>query len=161
MTPSFFPAHIYYWGDKHYQIFLGPTRAKRMDPVGSALKRKLKFTLHNDAPVVPAGIFKGVNTFLKSVSAAVNRVTSTGRLLDDGNQKISVKEALKAITINSAWQSHEEGIKGSIEVGKLADLIILDKNPLKISPSDLDSLKVLATVKKGKLVFGEYPKKHE
>lgn len=106
--------------------------------------------------MVPAGIFKGVNTFLKSVSAAVNRVTSSGRLLDDGTQRIPVYEALKAITINSAWQSHEESIKGSIEVGKVADLIILNKNPLKISPSDLDSLKVLATVKMGKLVFGAY-----
>lgn len=116
MTPSFFPAHIYYWGDKHYQIFLGPTRAKRMNPAGSALKRNLTFTLHNDAPVVPAGIYNGVNTFLKSVSAAVNRATSTGRLLDpeEESQKIPVYEALKGITINSAWQSHEESIKGSI-----------------------------------------------
>ena len=90
INPSFFPAHIYYWGDKHYKIFLGPKRANRMNPAGSALRRKIKFTLHNDSPVVLSGMFNGVNTFLKLMSAAVNRVTLGGRLLDDGTQRIPV-----------------------------------------------------------------------
>jgi predicted amidohydrolase YtcJ len=135
LTPSFFPVHIYYWGDKHYNIFLGPTRANRINPIGSALKRNLTYTLHNDSPVVIAGIFNGVNTFLKIISSAVNRVTSSGKVLDDGTQKISAYDALKGVTINSAWQSHEENIKGSIETGKVADLVILNLNPLKIKPT--------------------------
>lgn len=105
LNPSFFPAHLYYWGDKHHDIFLGPKRANRMNPAGSALRRKIKFTIHNDSPIVLAGLFNGVNTFLKLISAAVNRITSGGRVLDDGTQKIPVYEALKALTINSAWQS--------------------------------------------------------
>lgn len=61
-----------------------------MNPAGSALRRKIKFTLHNDSPVVLSGMFNGVNTFLKLMSAAVNRVTFSGRLLDDGTQRIPV-----------------------------------------------------------------------
>lgn len=158
VTPSFFPAHLYFWGDKHYKIFLGPTRANRMNPVGSAIRRNLKYTLHNDSPVVLAGIFNGVNSFLKLISSSVNRLTSTGRLLDDGTQRITTYEALKGLTINSAWQSHEESVKGSIEVGKVADFAILNKNPLKVKPVELDSLQVITTVKGGKVVFGKYPK---
>lgn len=135
MTPSFFPVHIYFWGDKHYKIFLGPTRANRMNPVGSAIRRNLTYTLHNDSPVVLAGMFNGVNTFLKIISSAVNRVTAEGRVLDDGTQKLTAYEALKGLTINSAWQSHEEAMKGSIEVGKVADFAILNKNPLTVAPA--------------------------
>jgi predicted amidohydrolase YtcJ len=65
-----------------------------MNPAGSALRRNLKFTIHTDSPVVPAGVVNKTNTFLKLVSAAVNRVTSSGRLLDDGTQKIPVYAAL-------------------------------------------------------------------
>lgn len=72
------------------------------------------------------GIFNGINTFLKGIHAAVNRKTIKGRLLDDGTQKVSVYDALKGVTINAAWQAHEDDIKGSIAVGKLADLIILN-----------------------------------
>ena len=61
-----------------------------MNPAGSALRRKLKFTIHNDSPVVVAGIFNGVNAFFKLASAAVNRLTSSGQLIDDGTQKIPV-----------------------------------------------------------------------
>lgn len=158
INPSFFPAQIYYWGDKYYKIFLGPDRANRMSPIGSALKRKIRFTLHNDSPVVLAGTFNGFNTFMKAISSAVNRVTSGGRVLDDGTQKIPVYEALKGVTINSAWQSHEEDVKGSIEVGKIADLVILNHNPLTMKQIQLDRLQVLATIKEGKLVYGSYPK---
>jgi predicted amidohydrolase YtcJ len=90
MNPSFFPSHIYYWGDEHVKIFLGPTRSNRMNPVGSTIKKGLKFTLHTDSPVVLAGTFHGSNTFLKLISSAVNRVTSSGKVLDDGTQKIPV-----------------------------------------------------------------------
>lgn len=107
VLPSFFPAHIYYWGDKHYKIFLGPERANRMNPAGSAIRKGLKVTLHTDSPTVIAGIANGENTFLKLVSSAVNRKTLEGRILDDGTQKLSIYEAIKALTISAAWQSRE------------------------------------------------------
>ena len=107
VLPSFFPAHIYYWGDKHYKIFLGPERANRMNPAGSAISKGMKVTLHTDSPTVIAGIANGENTFLKLVSSAVNRKTLEGRILDDGTQKLSIYEAIKALTISAAWQSRE------------------------------------------------------
>jgi predicted amidohydrolase YtcJ len=114
LHPSFFPIHLYLWGDKHYQIFLGPQRANRMNPLGSAARRGLKYTIHNDSPVVVMGLFSGINTFLKGIHAAVNRKTINGRLLDDGSQRISIYDALKAVTIHSAWQAHEDDKKGSL-----------------------------------------------
>jgi predicted amidohydrolase YtcJ len=159
MSVSFFPAHMYYWGEKHYNIFLGPTRASRLSPIGSAIRKNLNYTLHSDSPVVIAGVYNGVNTWLKTISIAVNRVTDAGRLLDDGTQKITAYQALKGMTINSAWQSHEDDTKGSIEVGKVADFAILSLNPLTTKPRDLDNLQVLTTIKTGNVVFGSYPKK--
>lgn len=81
ITPSFFPGHIYYWGDKHYNIFLGPDRANRMDPVGSAIKKNLTYTLHNDSPTIVMGQVQGINTFIQIISNAVNRKTIGGRVL--------------------------------------------------------------------------------
>jgi predicted amidohydrolase YtcJ len=128
-----------------------------MNPIGSAIRRNITYTLHNDSPVVLAGVVNGINTFLKIVSCAVNRMTSSGRVLDDGSQKISVYDALKGVTINSAWQAHEETKKGSITVGKVADFAVLNLNPLTIDPVELDKLAVLATVKGGRVVFGSFP----
>lgn len=81
ITPSFFPGHIYYWGDKHYSTFLGPSRANRMDPVASAIARNLTYTLHNDSPTIAMGSAKGYNTFIGIISHAVNRKTIKGRVL--------------------------------------------------------------------------------
>lgn len=157
ITPSFFPGHIYYWGDRHYKVFLGPTRANRMNPAGSAVKRNLTFTLHNDSPTIVMGKMKGINTFLHIAASAVNRKTAQGLTLGE-EQKISVYEALKGLTINSAWQSREQATKGSLEVGKVADLVILSKNPLRVKHEDLLKIDVLTTIKEGKIIYGSYPK---
>jgi predicted amidohydrolase YtcJ len=122
VTPSFFSAHIYYWGDRHHDIFMGPQRANRISPTASALKKSLRFTVHLDAPIVPM-------TPMLMVWSTVNRETSSGRVLGQ-NQRISAMQALRAITIDAAWQTFREDELGSIEVGKLADLVVLDGNPL-------------------------------
>lgn len=153
---TFFSPHIYYWGDQHYQIFLGPERANRMNPAKWAVQKNIPYTLHNDCPVIMNGVLDGRNTFLGIMEAAVNRETSGGRTLGE-EQKLTPFEALKALTINSAIQSHEEDTKGSISVGKKADLVILSDDPLKGNPKHLKDLQVLATVKEGRLVFGVYP----
>jgi predicted amidohydrolase YtcJ len=102
--PSFFIAQVYYWGDLHYQITLGPVRANRMNPVKSAVNRNLSYTLHNDSPVVVAGFLNGRNTFIEILDAAVNRKTIGGRLLG-ADQRVTPYQALAGLTINSAWQS--------------------------------------------------------
>ncbi len=145
MLITFFPCHVYYWGDRHRDIFLGPKRAARINPTNSALKRGIIFTIHNDAPVVP------MNSLL-DVWAAVNRVTSSGKKLGP-EQCIPVMEALKGITINGAYQVFEEKRKGSLETGKLADLVVLSANPLKVDPMKIKDIQVLATIKESKTVY--------
>jgi predicted amidohydrolase YtcJ len=82
VSVSFFTPHIFYWGDDHFRIFLGPDRASRMNPAGSALKRNINFTLHNDSPIVSMGEALGVNTYIEIMESAINRRTSvSGRVL--------------------------------------------------------------------------------
>ena len=89
------------------------------------------------------------------MEAAINRKTASGRVLGE-NQKILPLEALKAVTINGAWQAREENIKGSITVGKMADFVVLSDDPLKENTTNFKSIQVVATVKKGKLVYGKF-----
>ena len=145
LIPSFFNLHTYYWGDRHWDIFMGPARASRMSPAASAVERGLVYTLHADTPVVPMEP-------MRVVWSAVNRISSGGRVIGEA-QRISVLEALKGITLYAAYQSFEENEKGTIEAGKLADLVVLDRNPLEAPPLDLDDISVLRTIVGGRTVF--------
>ena len=138
VTPSFFVGHVYYWGDRHHDLFLGPDRAARISPLASALARGIRFTVHDDTPVTP------VNP-LQLVWVAAQRQTTGGRILGPA-ERISAEQALRAITADAAWQNHEENIKGTLEAGKLADFVVLDSNPLQTQPADLRKLRVLQTV---------------
>ena len=145
LVPSFFPIHVQFWGDRHRDIFLGPERAARINPARSALDRGMKTTLHHDAPV--AGI-----DILNVVSAAVNRRTSSGELLGP-EQAITPFEALRAVTADAAWQYFEEDRKGTLEEGKLADLVILSDNPLTVDPMAIRDIQVVETIKEGRTVY--------
>lgn len=145
LYPSFFPAHIYVWGDRHYSTFLGAERAERLDPVGSAVKKDLIFSLHNDSPVTQTNP-------LELVWNAVTRKTQGGRILGV-DQRVSVEEALKGITINAAYQYKVEDILGSISEGKRADLVALDKNPLEVEPDEIKDIKVERVWVDGEIVW--------
>lgn len=145
VIPSYFSAHVYLWGDWHYSSVFGPERAAFISPANAAKDAGITFTIHHDAPVTPPDLMTGVY-------AAVNRITRSGMVLGP-EQRIKVIDALKAITINAAYQYHEEDIKGSLKEGKLADLVILNKDPLTIDPKELRSIQVLETIKEGKTVF--------
>jgi hypothetical protein len=145
MSPTFFPGHVYFWGDRHRDIFLGPERAARINPLRSALDRGIVFTGHHDAPVTPADM-------LVPIWAAVNRVTASGEVLGP-EQRIPAIEAIRAATINGAYQLFEEETKGSIEVGKLADFVVLSENPLEIDPMTIKDILVMETIKEGKTIF--------
>jgi len=145
LTPSFFPIHVNFWGDRHRDLFLGPERAARINPSRSALDRKIRITLHHDAPI--AGI-----EMLKVASAAVNRVTTGGETLGP-EECITPFEALRAITADAAWQNFEEGRKGTLEAGKLADLVVLSDDPLGVDPMAIEKIRVLRTIKDGDTVF--------
>lgn len=145
IIPTFFLDHIWYWGDYHYESVLGPERAQHISPIKSALKRGMNYTMHQDAPV------KLPNQIL-AIHNAVNRETQSGRVLG-ADQRLTVMEALKAVTINAAYQYFEEDTKGSIEEGKVADFVILDKNPLEVDVKQLKTINVLQTIKEDNVVF--------
>ncbi|OJZ07952.1 amidohydrolase [Sphingobacterium sp. 40-24] len=145
VIPSYFSSHVYLWGDWHYQSVFGPKRAAFISPAQSAKKAGILFTIHHDSPVTPPDLLTGVY-------AAVNRTTRSGMLLGP-DERIDVRDALKAITINAAYQYQEEKDKGSLKKGKLADLVILDQNPLTIDPQKLRDIKVIETIKEGNAVF--------
>lgn len=145
MMPTYFLDHVYYWGDWHYEAVLGPERAERISPAGSTVSRGIPFTMHQDAPVVkPNPLF--------AVHNAVNRITRKGRLLG-ADQRISVEEALKGVTVYAAYQIFEEDKKGSITEGKRADLVILGENPLTADKEKIKDIPVLETIKDGITIY--------
>lgn len=144
IIPSFFVAHVYHWGDVHIEHF-GFDRAKQISPANSAKKDGVIFTFHQDAPVIEPDMFE-------TIWCAVNRKTMDGVVLGE-DEKVTVLDAIKAVTINAAYQYFEENEKGSIKEGKFADLIIVDKNPLKVDVDDIRNIKVLETIKNGKTVY--------
>ena len=145
IIPSYFSTHTFYWGDWHRDSVFGEERAMRISPTKSSLDRKMPFTVHNDAPVVPPDM-------IRLLWSTTNRKTRSGKVLGD-EQKISTYEALKAITINAAYQHFEDDIKGSIEVGKLADLVVLSADPLSIPSESLLDLQIVSTFSHGKEIF--------
>lgn len=148
IIPSFFVAHVFYWGDVHIENF-GFKRASEISPANTALKHNVLFTFHQDSPVLEPDMFR-------TIWCAITRKTKSGKVLGN-NEKISVLDAIKAVTINSAYQYFEENEKGSISEGKLANLIIIDKNPLKIDVNDIKNIKILETIKNGITLFKQDP----
>ncbi|WP_290582537.1 amidohydrolase [Ketobacter sp.] len=145
IVPSFFSMHPFYWGDWHRDETLGPERASRISPTGSALQRGMIFTTHHDAPVaLPSAIMV--------LHITVNRLTRSGQVLGP-EQRVAPYVALQSQTSWAAWQYFEEDSKGTLEVGKLADLVILDKNPLKVDPANIMNISVVETIKEGNTVY--------
>ena len=140
---SFFPNHIYHWGDVHIQNF-GRDRADAISPAASALQRGIPFTFHQDTPVLPPDM-------LESIWCAATRQTRSGEVL--AGEAVSVMDGLRAVTVHAAYQYFEEGEKGSIQPGRQADFVILDRSPLEIPPQDLREVQVLATIKDGDVLW--------
>jgi len=141
---SFFVAHCYHFADTHLRN-LGPERGMYVSPVNSAIKSGVCVTFHQDAPVIEPDM-------LETIWCATNRITRNGVQLAE-DECISVLDAIRAVTINAAYQYFEEDKKGTIEAGKLADMIILDKDPLAIDKKDIREIQILKTYKKGKCIF--------
>ncbi len=143
--PSLFPMHTFYWGDWHRDHTVGPVLADNISPTGWYVKRGMTFTTHHDAPVA-------FPDSMRVLDATVTRRTRSGDILGP-SQRVPVITALKAMTIWPAWQHFEEKTKGSIEVGKLADLVILSQDPTAVDPETIDQIKVVETIKEGATVF--------
>ncbi len=145
MIPSYFSAHTFYWGDWHRDSVLGEMRGERISPTASTQQRGMVFTVHNDAPIVPPDM-------IRLLWATTNRQTRSGQTLG-AEQRISTYEALRAMTLYAAYQSFDEALKGTIEVGKQADLVVLSQDPLALDTDQLLELNVVSTFARGKNVF--------
>ena len=143
--PSLFPMHTFYWGDWHRDHTVGPELAENISPTGWALKRGMMFSSHHDAPVA-------FPDSMRVLSATVTRRTRSGDILGP-NQRVDVITALKAMTIWPAHSLFEEKSKGTLEVGKLADMVMLSADPTAVNPETLSSLKVAETIKEGVSVY--------
>jgi hypothetical protein len=143
-SPSFFTVHTFFWGDEHVAN-LGEDRAYFMSPMKSADAKGIRFSNHNDFSVTPIDP-------MRMIWSAVKRESRSGRIIGP-DERVDRWNALKALTINAAWQYFEEDEKGSIEAGKLADLVILDANPLTVETDDILNIKVVETLKEGKSVY--------
>ncbi|WP_063829556.1 amidohydrolase [Streptomyces violens] len=141
---SFFIKHVYYWGDRHRDRFLGPERARRIDPLASAVKHGVTFGLHSDTPVVPVPPLEGI-------WCAVRRTTRDGHELGP-EQRVDVDTALRGYTSQAAHLGFEEREKGSLEPGKLADIAVLSADPGAVAPDAVRALQVDATVIGGEVV---------
>ena len=144
MIPSFFIGHTYFWGDTHLENF-GEERGSRISPIKTALDMGLYPNLHQDSPVTKPNM-------LHSVWCAVNRITRSGEVIGEEN-RIDVYDALILATNGGAYAYFEENTKGILKPGAVADLIILDKDPTAINPMEIKDIKVLETIKDGKIVF--------
>lgn len=141
IVPSLFPMHTFYWGDWHRDSVLGPRRAEFISPCMSAVRRGMRFTTHHDAPVANPDA-------MRVLSATVTRRTRSGDILGP-NERVPVEIALKAMTLWAAWQHYEDDRKGSLVAGKLADMVLLEDDPVTIDPDHLAGIKVSEVYKDG------------
>jgi predicted amidohydrolase YtcJ len=151
IMPSFFGMHCFYWGDWHRDETIGNVRAEKISPAQSALRRGMIFSQHHDSPVAqPSAI--------RILSSVVTRRTRSGDILG-ADERISVNDALKSLTIWGAYQHFEEKSKGSLEVGKVADFVVLSADPFAMDIEKLNDLVVMETIKDGKSIYKADAKK--
>ena len=144
MIPSLYTEHTFFFADAHIKN-RGLEQASFISPMKTAISKGLKPTNHTDFNVAPIDQMMVVWT-------AVNRISRNGEIIGS-DERISPYQALQAITSNAAYQYFEEDKKGTLEKGKLADLVILDKNPLKVEPDTIKDIQVMETIKEGNSIF--------
>jgi hypothetical protein len=148
--PSFLTAGIIPGGDAVVKLW-GPERSAGAMASRSFLRAGLPFTYSHDAPVSP------VPSILALVDAGVNRLSGSGKVVGS-DERVGAYDALRAVTVTAAYQLKEEKTKGTLEPGKLADLVILDKNPLKVEPTTIKDIAVVETIKEGRPVYQRHPR---
>jgi predicted amidohydrolase YtcJ len=141
---NLFANHLYYWGDAHYELTMGPERAGRLDATGTAQRIGVPYSIHSDAPITPLNP-------LFTAWCAVNRTSSGGRALGKETEAISVAQAISAITIGAAYTLKLDHLVGSIEAGKFADFAVLEQDPFEVDASGLKDIPVWGTVVGGQV----------
>ncbi len=133
------------------QEYLGPGRFKYMEPAGFLAAAGARIAYGSDWPVDPLDEWFALKVGVTRTNAPQPDHKYAGRLSEDPG--LSRAEALRAITMNASYELHQEEFTGSIEVGKLADLIVLDRNYFQIPEAQIADIKVLQTVVGGRVVY--------
>ena len=143
LCANLFSNHLWFWGDQHMDITVGPDRARRMNAAATAIREGVAISLHSDSPVTPLGP-------LATASYAVERRTASGRSIG-AHESITIDQALRAITLGAAFMLKLDHEVGSIEGGKRADFAVLGSDPYEVAePADLRSIEVFGTVVGGR-----------
>lgn len=143
MMPSFFVGHCYFWGDTHMKNF--GSRGSRISPVAKAIDEGLMYSFHQDTPVTPPDM-------LHTVWCAVNRLTRSGACVGPEN-RIGVYDALAGVTTGAAYGYFEEGRKGVLRTGAVADLVVLSQDPTAVDPMKIRDIRVMRTIRQGETVY--------
>jgi predicted amidohydrolase YtcJ len=152
IVPNFFLFHPWFWGDQHIGEFIGRERAERMVPARTAIDLGLRPCAHSDCPVCTPDDPVWPSNPLWGMACAVTRRTRSGADIGAA-ERVTAAEALRMYTINGAWAAFEEARKGSLEPGKLADLVVLGQNPLTVEPWAIKDVVVERTIIGGEIVF--------
>jgi predicted amidohydrolase YtcJ len=137
-APSFLIGHVYFWGRAFRDRILDPERAANYDPTAEALKAGIRWTMHADYDVTPIEP-------LRYVENAVTRIMRDRGQVLGPDQRVTVQQALKAVTINAAYQCRRDDVAGNLESGKYADLVVLERDPTAVHPTAISEIKVLET----------------
>jgi hypothetical protein len=143
ISPSFTIGHVYYWGQPLSTTILGPERGNLIDPCLSALQNGLRISFHSDYQVTPLGPLRYVHNAVTRLMRGTNDVLNA-------SEKLSVDQALRAVTIDAAWQCRVDAIVGSLEAGKYADLVLLAQDPHAVAPEEIINIVVNETWLEGR-----------
>ena len=145
ISPSFLINHVYYWGQAFEDRIVGPEKTQYLDPVGSARRRGMRVSVHSDYTVTELDP-------MREIQIQVTRERFGGTPLNL-NEAVSVADAIASKTIDAAWQTHCDDVAGSLEVGKYADLTVLDADPCEVDSHRIAEINVLRTIVGGRTVY--------
>ena len=147
LGPSFLIGHVHYWGQAFRDEILGPERAALLDRTASCTDAGIRWSIHSDEMVTPIEP-------LRCIENAVTRNLwrQPGSVLGP-DERVTVEQAIRAMTADAAWQCHSEAEVGSLEVGKRADFVVLDADPRTVDPAEIRTISVLETWLDGRLVW--------
>ena len=146
LSPSFLIGHVHYWGKAFVEDIFGPEKAAKLDRTGACEDLGIRWTVHSDDPVTEMNP-------LRCIENAVTRNMWRSDQLLSPEERVPVEAALRAMTIDAAWQCHSDHEVGSLEVGKFADFVVLAEDPLAVEPERLAQIQVLETWVGGRQVF--------
>jgi predicted amidohydrolase YtcJ len=146
LSPSFLIGHVHYWGKAFVEDIFGLEKASKLDRTGACEDKGIRWSLHSDDPVTE------MNPLRCMENAVVRNMWRSDELLSP-EERVPAAAALRAMTIDAAWQCHSDHEVGSLEEGKFADFVVLDQDPLTVAPETLGSIKVLETWVGGEQVY--------